>query len=117
MEKNKFGINIMTEDTTVKMVNRHIDLWERETCNLSYHDPDHPAFILVKKIADKNRELVITTILKRMQKEITWFFIVLRDIVPLEDQIEISEDMKGKIKDITEAWLEWGYAKEYLEDN
>ena len=111
-------MKILNKKEMIELINGIITFWEQDTCMLSYHDRHHPAFSLVKKIAARteDKDLVITTILKNMEKEITWFYIIFYDIILPEDQPKITEDMMGKIKDQTEVWIKWGYDKGYLNE-
>ncbi len=61
--------------------------------------------------------MAITTILKRMEKEPTWFYIVLPTIIPLEDQPKIPKKSAGDIIAQTEIWIKWGYQKGYLNES
>ena len=89
----------------------------QDTVNLSFTDRGHPAFYLVKKLFEKDKDLVIATLLKRMEKEDTWFFVIFQDIIPPDDRPEMSEDIRGKIKEQTEVWIKWGYEKGYLKND
>lgn len=91
-------------------INDIIDAWEEETMNLSFHDLNHPAFTFVKKI---NTVISIPIILERMKKEITWFYVILYEIVPKEEQPVMPEETLGKIKDQTKIWIKWGKEKGY----
>jgi len=95
-----------------EVINGLIDIWEKDTIFLSYQDIKHPAFTIVQKI-DPN--IVIPIVLKRMQQEITWFFIILSTIVPQEDWPTFPEETVGKIKDRSEVWIEWGKKKGIIE--
>ena len=108
----------MENKETIELINGIITFWEEDTIMLSYHDRDHPSFSLVKKIATRteDKKLVITTILKNMEKRLTWFYIIFYDIILPEDQPKITKDMMGKIKDQTEVWIKWGYDKGYLNE-
>jgi len=108
----------MTEKEKIELINGIIDAWEEDTCFLSYTDRQHPAFSLVKKIARRTPEemiLVITTILKRMEKEVTLFYTIFYDLIPNAKQPKITEEMMGKIQKQTEVWIEWGRGKGYIE--
>ena len=60
--------------------------------------------------------LVITTILKRMEKEITLFYCIFYDLVQNADKPKITEKMMGKIQEQIDMWVKWGYEKGYLND-
>ena len=105
------------KDVTVKMINIMIDMWEEEAFNLSFTDKTHPSYILVQKIADKNKDIVITTILKRLQKEFTFFAGVLYDILPLSEWPHFPKEVNGKADEVTKIWIEWGYEEGYLKND
>ena len=104
----------MTDEVKIELVDALIETWEKDTVNLSFTDLTHPAFTLVQKLAKNDKDLVITTILKRMEKEFTFFGAVLYEIIPMKDQPVIPEDSKGKIKKIQKIWTDWGRKKGYL---
>jgi hypothetical protein len=106
----------MEDKEIAELINGIIDYWERDTINLSGIDTLHPAFSLVRKIADKewHKDLVITTILERMEKEPTWFFIIFSYIIPKEDHPEIEQYSKGVLSKITNIWFKWGREKGYI---
>jgi hypothetical protein len=109
----------MTEQEKIQLIDGIIDAWEEDTCCLSYTDRNHPAFSLIKKIARRTPEemiIVITTILKRMEKEVTLFYTIFYDLVPNARQPEITEEMMGKIQEQTDVWVKWGYEKGYLNE-
>ena len=49
----------------------------------------------------------------RMKKEKSWILILLTMWVNKATH-PTSEDMAGKLEDLTEAWLEWGYEKKLI---
>ena len=98
----------MTNINYEELINGIIDVWEEDTCFLSYHDIEHPAFTLVQKI---DSSISVPIILKRMEKELTWFFIILSRIIPKEDHPKFPEETMGKIQDRTEIWINWGKQK------
>ena len=108
----------MNNTNVAILVNGIMDCWKEDTFCLSYTDTNHPAFTLVKKIADKEwyRDTVIITILKRMEEEFTFFASILFDIIPEKDWPKISDDMRGKIEKIREIWVKWGKEKGYLNE-
>ncbi len=99
-----------------QLINGLITYWIADTILLSSIETKHPAFTIVKKIAanDWERELVITTVLKRIQKELTWFCVILFDIVPKKECPVLPNEYLGKIDKITEMWLDWGKEKGYI---
>ena len=100
-----------------QLINSMIDIWEEDTCYLSCPDFQHPTYSIIKKLAAKKEytDLVITTILKRMEKSPTHFFTVLTEIIPVEEHPYIPKEIWGKIKEQTKVWIKWGYEKGYLE--
>ena len=108
---------MMDDKKVVELINGIIDCWEEDTCVLSYIDHSHPAFSIVKKLADKewHFNLVVTTILERIKGETTLFYAILYDIIPKDIQPELKEEMRGKIKEQIEMWIEWGKEKGYIE--
>lgn len=107
----------MTEKEKIELINGIIEAWEEDTCCLSYHDRNHPAFALIKKIARRTPEemiLVITTILKKMEKSPTFFYTIFYDLIQNADKLKITEEMAGKIQEQTDVWVKWGYEKGYL---
>ena len=107
---------MMKNAEAMQLINDMIDVWEEDTRHLSCHGYNHPAYSIVKKLAAKEEyhDLVITTILKRMEKNITHFFTVLSEIIPVEEQPSMAQEMQGKIKDQTEVWIKWGQDLGYL---
>ena len=100
---------------TAKMINTMIDVWDKETFNLSSApDHTHPAFYLVKKLAEKDKDIVITTILKRIEKETTFFAVILYDIIPLQEWPKFPKEVNGKADEVSKIWVAWGYEKGYL---
>lgn len=108
----------MTDKEKIKLVNALIDYWREDTSLFSSVQRNHPAFILCKKMAEKewDRKLVITAILKKIEKDLTWFTVILYDIVPKEEQPDFLEEYRGKITKITESWIKWGKEKNYLDN-
>ncbi len=111
----------MIDQEIIDLVNGVIDMWEEDTCLLSScPDHSHPAFTIIIKIADRwegeRKSLVISTILRRMQRKMTWFFVILYNIVSKEDQPKFTEDMRGKVKVYTKVWIDWGKEKGYLNE-
>ncbi len=49
-----------------------------------------------------------------MEIKKTWFFIILHEIVPIEEHPVVTEEMRGKITDQTKLWIKWGYERGYL---
>lgn len=90
-----------------------IDFWTKDTMNLSSLDHDHPAFDLIKYIATKDKDLVITAILEKLQKECDLFFVILSDIVPKKEQPEF-EEYRGMMEKQRRMWLDWGKEKGYI---
>ena len=107
----------MTDEVQIELINALIDYWIEDTMLLSSIETKHPSYTLVQKMAEKEcqRELVITTVLKRIQKELTWFTVVLYEIVPKEEQPDFPDEWRGKIKEITNSWIDWGREKGYIE--
>ncbi len=107
----------MTDKEKIKLINALIDYWKEDTSLYSSIQTKHSAFILVKEMAEKDwqRELVITIVLKRIKKELTWFVVILYDIVPKKEQPAFPEEYCGKIKKITDSWIEWGKEKGFIE--
>jgi len=108
----------MNDKEKIKLINSLISYWIYDTMFLSSIETKHPAFTLVQKMAEKeyNRKLVITTVLKRIEKELTWFATVLYEIVPKKEQPVFLEEYRGKIKEITRSWIKWGKEKGYLDN-
>ncbi len=99
-----------------QLINSLITYWIADTINLSSIETKHPAFTIVKKIAanDWEKELTITTILERIEKEPTWFCVILRDIISKEEQPVLPDEYRGRMDKITEMWLNWGKEKGYI---
>ena len=109
---------MMIDQKIEEIVNNLINCWEEDTINLSFHDINHPCFSIIKILAERDDyiETVITTILRRMRKELTWSFVILWHIVPEEDRPVIPEEAKGKIQVLTDIWIAWGKEKGYLNE-
>ncbi len=101
----------MTDKEKIRFINDVINFWEDDTIMLSNIDQKHPAFSLITKI---DPQIVIPIILKRINKKITWLFVILYTIVPKEEQPDLPEEFRGKIKNQTNMWLKWGRKKGYL---
>ena len=95
-----------------KLINGIINEWEEDTGLLSYHDINHPAFAIVQKIDYK---IVVPIVLKRIQKEPTWFFIILSLIVPEEEMPEMPYEIRGQFQDMIDVWTKWGKEKGMIE--
>lgn len=108
----------MNDKEKIKFINNLIDYWKDDTMNLSFVEKNHPAFALVRKMGENSweRKLVITTILKKIKKELSWSYVILYDIVPKEEQPVFLEEYRGKIKEITRSWIKWGKEKGYLDN-
>lgn len=109
----------MNDEKIIELTNNIIDYWEEDTMNLSFNNRNHPAFSIVKHLIDKEwyKDIVITTILKRMKKEITHFFCFLGYTLTEKELPKIPDEAKGKIEKINEIYLKWGKEKGYLNDN
>lgn len=97
--------------TDKELINGIIDFWGEDTMFDSSISTDHPAFDLIKRMG---KETVITTILERIQKSIIWFFVILYDIVPKEEQPEFLKEYEGDIEAQIKMWLDWGKEKGYI---
>ena len=99
-----------------QLINGLITYWIADTINLSSIETKHLVFTLVKQIAEKpwNTESVITTVLERAKKELSWFVVILCDIVPKEERPILPNEYLGRIDKITEMWLNWGEEKGYI---
>lgn len=106
----------MNDDIVIKMINNLMDYWEEDTINLSFHLRYHPVFSVIRHLINKERykDLVITTVLKKIEKDTAFSFIFLGYTLPKEELPEIPEDMRGKMKEINEMYLKWGHEKGYL---
>lgn len=87
------------------------DRWEVETMNLSSPETDHPCFIAMNKMKSKE---AIGWILKRMKKEPEWLTIMLLGIWIKKSDSPTTEDIRGKIKEITNEWIKWGIEKKLI---
>ena len=114
-DQNK--IITMPDDERSRMINGLITIWEEDTILSSSPCQDHPAFTIITKMGKQEwcTDIVITTVLKRMQKGVTLFFGVLYDIVPEKDQPKIPDDIKGMMQKQTDIWLQWGKRKGYID--
>ena len=94
-----------------ELINDMINTWEEDTMFLSSNNIDHPAFTITKRI---HKDISIPVVLKRMEKSPTWFFIILYDLVPVEEWPNIPKNLDGMIVEQTKIWLKWGKEKGYL---
>lgn len=100
-----------------------IDFWEEDTGMMSYHDPSHPVWEILRKMAKYHRHEVIIAILRYCLMDESWIFLVLFTIVDPHDQPSVTEDeckvencfMKMSFDNMREMWLNWGREKGYLE--
>ena len=86
------------------------DRWERDTMHLSSPETNHPCFITMDKMKGAK---AITWLLERMQKEPTFLMMLLEKWVKKGDS-PMTEDMRGKIQEITDAWIKWGKKKKLI---
>jgi len=86
------------------------DKYIRETMVLSFEAKDHPSYVKIILMGKK----AIPWILKRMQVEDSMIFSLLKYLVEEKD-IPITECMRGKIRLIQHAWLEWGKREGHIE--
>lgn len=92
--------------------NSLLDRWEKETCNFSSPEFNHPCFIEANKMRSKE---AIGWLLERMEKEMTLAMGLLSKWVAKKEW-PITEDMRGKMQVMTNAWIKWGKEKGFLDD-
>lgn len=85
--------------------------WEIETMNYSSPETDHPCFVAMNKMKSKE---AIVWILEKMQKGDTYLMMLLGMWIKKEDK-PTTEEMRGKIPELTEAWIKWGIEKKIIE--
>lgn len=85
--------------------------WEIETMNYSSPETDHPCFVAMNKMKSKE---AIVWILEKMQKGDTYLMILLGMWIKKEDK-PTTEEMRGKIPELTQAWIKWGIEKKIIE--
>lgn len=86
------------------------DRWETDTMNLSFLETNHPCFITMDKMKSKD---AIIWLLERMQKEPTHLMCFLQKWVKKDDS-PITDEIRGKITKITDAWIKWGKEKKWI---
>lgn len=90
--------------------NMLVDRWERDTMHLSSLETNHPCFITMDKMKSQK---AIVWLLERMQKEPTHLMCFLQKWVKKEDS-PITDEIRGHITKITEAWINWGKKKKLI---
>lgn len=92
-------------------INGLIDIWERDNINLAHGDMKHHSVKIIEEIDSK---ISIPIILKRIKEKTTLFFMILWRIVPENQRPSFPSDTQGKIKEMTQIWVEWGEDNNYL---
>ena len=85
--------------------------WKRDTGHLSVAGQiaKHPSY---RRIVEMG-ESAIPLILNDLKKEPNHWFLALSAIA--KDAPKVDEQDKGKMKAISDAWIEWGKDKGYIE--
>lgn len=91
-----------------------IRYWEEDTMLLSYHDMDHPAISIIKKIASLHPKMVVSCILNYVQQKESWAFTILREIIPSENCPVCKEEDRGVFHALRNMWIQWGIDKGYI---
>lgn len=99
-------------DGDEEMFSSLADRWEEETYHISSVDDmiNHPCYQPLKKMGGKE---VVVFILKRISHKTTLLMILLDSLIK-KDHSPITEDIKGKIKDMSMAWVKWGIQRRYI---
>ncbi len=85
--------------------------WEIETMNYSSPETNHPCFVAMNKMKSKE---AIVWVLERMQKGDTLLMMLLGMWIKKKDK-PTTEEMRGKIGELTKAWIKWGIEKKIIE--
>lgn len=92
-----------------KQFHRLVNRWKKETAHLSSSAQmaRHPAYQEIIGMGSS----VVPFLLAELQRKPDFWFLALREITG-ENPV-LPEDA-GKIKEMTQAWLEWGQSKGYI---
>ncbi len=89
------------------------DRWDKETSSLSNvieKGTMDPCFAAMDKMKKKE---TIVWLLERMQKKPTFAMLLLKRWIKRDDS-PITEDIEGKVEEMTKAWLKWGKKKKLI---
>ena len=89
-----------------------VDRGQSETMFSSSHQYifSNPCYVTIKDMGEE----IIPFVIRRLQKEESWIFLILYDIVKKEDRPN-TDGMAGYLVKLRDVWLEWGKEKEYIE--
>jgi hypothetical protein len=87
-------------------------VWHDRTAMLSVTCKDHPAFLEILSMKDKID--LIKLALWDLENYCHNSFLILRTVIPEENQPIVSEKMRGKINDLKNLWYEWGKKNGYF---
>ena|ERR1035438_4078448 len=87
-------------------------VWYDQVSLLSEIRKDHPAFLEILSMKDKIN--LISLALWDLNDYCHNCFAILYTIVPPEKQPIVPENMKGRVDQIRQLWLEWGKKNGYL---
>jgi hypothetical protein len=85
-----------------------VDIWDREMSGSSFvgEKTSHRAYQQIIEMGDA----VIPLILKELETKPNHWFVALRVIT---GENPVLPEQRGKIKQMTEAWLQWGKERGY----
>lgn len=86
------------------------DKYEKDTIHLSNPCHDHPSYVKMISLGKKS----IPWTLRRVQREETWLFSLLWHHID-EDEILITQEMRGRLQLIRNACIKWGKEKGHIE--
>lgn len=86
---------------------KDLEEWQRETQFLSFHKKDHPAYQRIVAMG----QTAIPFILDELRQEPSWVLIALFDITGENPSLP---EHAGKLKELTQDWLQWGKLNGYI---
>ena len=105
-----YGKGMIDYSSIDEYVNFLVERWHKETHFSSTFEKKHPCMKAIVDIGEK----AVPTILKDIDKEHSWVFTILRELV--DDLPEIPIEIMGKLDSISEFFLDWGIEKGYISE-
>ncbi|MCH7922920.1 MAG: hypothetical protein IH975_07815 [Nitrospinae bacterium] len=99
----------MYQEVVFRRFQQLVDRWSKETINMSSIAARvaHPAYLEIIGMGDKAVPLLLSELEKRPNH---WFLA----LTAITTENPIPEEARGRFKEMTEAWLEWGRKNNYI---
>lgn len=101
------NLNQIDPETEAKFLNL-VDIWRRETWYISSSSDlvNHPAYQEIMTMGSP----IIPLLLRELERKSGHWFLALK-VISGEDPV--PPEMRGKIQQMIDIWLEWGRGKGY----